>query len=166
MPESTRWTACTAQLPNGSFCDRDSAPDAPFPICVKHIARVVEFVYDAQCSPTNAIEVENRERHAEQYLREDRGVVYYVRVGELIKIGTTTQALHSRLSGLPPGKQILAIEPGGHGLERTRHLQFRHLRAQIGEWFRPDPGLWQHIAELRDQHGVPDELTSRSSMAI
>jgi hypothetical protein len=143
-------------------CGRDSPPNAPFPICVKHIGQVMEFVQYTSRSPLNAMEVERRNRHARQYLSEERGVVYYVRVGELIKIGTTKQALHSRLNVLSPDKQVLATEPGGHPTERRRHLQFRHLRTS-GEWFTPAPELWQHIADLREKHGPPPEPATKAA---
>lgn len=145
-------------------CGRDSMPHAPFSICIKHSMSLYQAVLDNLRGPDRreqyeAAMAEKRAKRATD--SEDGGVVYYVRVGELIKIGTTRQELHIRFSELPPSKQLLATEPGGFRLEKTRHLQFRHLRAKIGEWFHPAPELWSHIAGLRAEHGEPAELRSR-----
>lgn len=76
---------CTAQLDDGSFCDLPSVSAAPFPICVRHLIEAVGL--------------------AEQVFANDplvhvkRGVgasaseciVYYLQIGEYIKIGWTTK---------------------------------------------------------------------------
>jgi hypothetical protein len=75
--------------------------------------------------------------------------VYYVRVGDLIKIGVTRN-LKLRLNSYPPGSKLLAVEPGGEAKEAERHRQFRHLLAARNEWFRPGADLMLHIAYVRD----------------
>lgn len=72
-------------------------------------------------------------------------VVYYIRFGDRIKIGTTAN-LHRRLQDLPYD-ELLATEPGGRELERVRHEQFRACRA-VGEWHFLDSHLLSHIAKL------------------
>ena len=59
-------------------------------------------------------------------------IVYYIRRGSLIKIGTTTDPM-KRFRDLLPD-EICAIEPGGTGQEALRHRQFRHLLCK-GEHF-------------------------------
>lgn len=82
-------------------------------------------------------------------------VVYYVRRGAMVKIGTTTN-LHQRMTSLLP-EEILATEPGGQGVEAHRHRQFSALRvAGHREWFHAGPALQQHVREIRSQHGEPD----------
>lgn len=78
--------------------------------------------------------------------RSRRGVVYYIRFADRIKIGTTT-APRQRLSALPHD-EVLAFEPGGLHEEAVRHLQFRHLRIRMTEWFHDTPELREHIATL------------------
>lgn len=73
--------------------------------------------------------------------------VYYVRVGEYIKIGSTSD-LDARMQTYPPGSQLLAVEAGGLGLERQRQRQFAHLLAARKEWFTPGDALMAHISEL------------------
>ena len=80
-------------------------------------------------------------------------VVYYIRRGDLIKIGTTKRP-RMRFSDLLPD-EVLAVEPGGRKEEDERHWQFRHLR-QAGEYFRDEPELREHIQRIRALHGDPD----------
>lgn len=77
-------------------------------------------------------------------------VVYYVRIGERIKIGWSSD-LARRMQDLMP-EEILAVEPGGPAVEQQRKRQFLHLRI-IGERFHPGPDLLAHIAEVTRQHG-------------
>lgn len=82
-------------------------------------------------------------------------VVYYIRRGHLIKIGTTTN-MHDRMHALMPD-EILAIEPGDRAVEKARHKEFAGLRtSRLGEYFYPGPILQAHIARLRRLHGQPD----------
>lgn len=90
--------------------------------------------------------------------RLDRTVVYYVRIGDLVKIGTTV-AMGRRMRGIAPD-EILATEPGDHKLERLRHRQFRHLRTgKNGERFRAGSDLMAHIAAVRQEWGEPITTT-------
>lgn len=88
-------------------------------------------------------------------------IVYYVRRGELIKIGTTARPL-ARFRDLLPD-EILAVEPGGHQVEAARHRQFAHLRGH-GEYFRDAAELRDHIDRIQSLHGEPDPTwpTSKS----
>jgi hypothetical protein len=73
--------------------------------------------------------------------------VYYVRVGDRIKIGMTAN-LRQRISSYPPSSELLATEIGGEALESRRLVQFNHLLADRKEWFHPGPDLLDHIAVL------------------
>lgn len=79
--------------------------------------------------------------------REARSVVYYMRLGNRIKIGTTTK-LELRRQQIQP-EEVLATEPGGVTVEQERHRQFAHLRVS-GEWFIDGRILREHIARLRE----------------
>lgn len=83
-------------------------------------------------------------------------VVYYIRRGTVIKIGTTIN-LRRRMASLMPD-EILAVEPGDTVTERERHQQFKALQAMPGaEYFYPGAALQQHISDLRQRHGAPPE---------
>lgn len=75
------------------------------------------------------------------------GVIYYVRFGDKVKIGTTTN-LRQRMASIPHD-EILATEPGSYELEKIRHAQFGELRhTKRGEWFRYEGSLIEHVAQL------------------
>jgi hypothetical protein len=73
-------------------------------------------------------------------------VVYYMRIGDRVKIGMTTN-LRSRLEAINP-EELLAIEKGGRTVEAARHKQFADLHTH-GEWFRLEGVLVEHIERLR-----------------
>ena len=82
-------------------------------------------------------------------------VVYYLRFGDRIKIGTSRD-LRQRIAGIPHD-EILALEPGGVDLERRRHAQFSDHRI-TGEWFAAAPALLEHVAALAHQDGWARQL--------
>lgn len=155
-------TRCTVQRRNGDFCDAPSAEDVPFPICGRHAAElyryVAETIGDLVRDPYfrifNALEeVDRRQAKEEQRHSGGKPVVYYVQVGEFIKIGFT-RGLARRMQVYPPNKRLLATEPGDYGLESRRHSQFAGLLAHGREWFRPDAKLIAHINALRATSGA------------
>lgn len=78
----------------------------------------------------------------------DGHVVYYLRFGDRIKIGTTGD-LHQRLKQIPHD-ELLATEAGSTERERERHIQFTHLRVDgQREWFHDAADLRAHILSLR-----------------
>lgn len=100
------------------------------------------------------INEENRELDRERQI----SIVYYMRIGDRVKIGTTTN-LKRRRAEINP-EELLATEPGWYDREEQRHLQFAHLRTH-GEWFRLEGELQDHIDELRSQAAqVDNPLTS------
>lgn len=76
-------------------------------------------------------------------------LVYYLRVGPFVKIGTTTD-LPTRLKAYPPDAVVLAVEDGDRKVEHRRHKQFRSCLAERNEWFHPSAELIEHINGLRD----------------
>jgi Helix-turn-helix domain len=82
-------------------------------------------------------------------------IVYYIRRGAHIKIGTTRRPRH-RFTELMPD-EIMAIEPGGRPEEAARHAQFAHLRVRaLSEYFHDSPDLLDHIRDTRSMYGDPD----------
>ncbi len=78
-------------------------------------------------------------------------VVYYLRFGDRVKIGTTANP-RQRLARIWHD-QLLAFERGGRRLEQRRHQQFRADRLG-GEWFRLSAPVLEHIAVVAG--GVED----------
>jgi len=78
--------------------------------------------------------------------------IYYVRIGNLIKIGTS-MALATRFRAIRPN-EVLALVPGGEQRENELHWEFAHLRVN-GEYFHPGAALQKHVLALREEYGVP-----------
>lgn len=91
-----------------------------------------------------ANQVDDASRNADNY-GVGLSVVYYIRLGSRIKIGTST-CVRKRIKTFNP-ESILGLEPGGISEERARHRQFAHLRTR-GEWFRAEPELVEFAASL------------------
>lgn len=152
-------TRCTIES-YGKFCDAVSAPGAPFPICAPHARKLytwmADMVTEARRSPHSRVHVDvvsayAAEDHAKRNTPDHR--VYYVQVGKLIKIGTTTD-VRRRMHSYPPDSKLLAVEVGGPALEAQRLRQFSHLITHGNEWLRPADDLMAHIAEVRGQAGA------------
>ncbi|MGV3714237.1 GIY-YIG nuclease family protein [Pseudolysinimonas sp.] len=73
-------------------------------------------------------------------------VVYYLRLGERVKIGTTFTPRH-RFAVLPHD-EVLAFERGDRRVERERHAEFAADRLGTSEWFAFSPGIRTHVASL------------------
>lgn len=73
-------------------------------------------------------------------------VVYYMRLGNRAKIGTSRN-LKARISVIQP-EDCMGYEMGDRKLERKRHAQFAHLRVS-GEWFMIGSDLVRHVNSLR-----------------
>lgn len=82
-------------------------------------------------------------------------VVYYLRYGDRIKIGTTAQP-RRRLSVIWHD-ELLAFERGDRALEHRRHVLFASERFAGTEWFRRSDALDAHIAGLAA--GIDDPWT-------
>src|SRR3954470_12354445 len=138
---------CTVQRRDGDFCDAPSIEEGPFPICGSHAAQLFRFTVPTMSNLTSqqplfmaiaeADRYKREQAKEERHLASTKPVVYYIQVGEFIKIGTTIQ-LRERIKAYPPNKRLLATEPGGHSLESRRHEQFMRLLVLGREWFRPD----------------------------
>lgn len=133
--------------------------DSPIPTCTEcgwQIAQQFESrIYAKRREDYNTwrarTEAARRERDGDRLA----GLVYYVRIGEHIKIGTTTK-IKSRMTALRVNNEdILAVEPGGRELEAQRHREFRAERISRREDFSPSDRLMAHIEATRQEHGLP-----------
>ncbi|MEF2977110.1 GIY-YIG nuclease family protein [Subtercola sp. YIM 133946] len=79
-------------------------------------------------------------------------VVYYVRAGTRIKIGTSAGP-RARLAQLHID-ELLGFERGDRSLEQRRHAQFAAFRVPGSEWFDTHAALLEHIAVV--SAGVDD----------
>lgn len=157
----TDLSCCTAQLDDGSVCGQPSAASAPFPICDGHVVAAYRFVKRriGGLSEDPAYRVhryldrvdEDCERERQRF-QDRQHVIYYVRIGDHIKIGYTS-CLKQRMTQYPLNRRLLAVETGDLVTERARHLQFRAYLALGKEWFTPGAELLSHINLLRLGYG-------------
>jgi hypothetical protein len=75
-------------------------------------------------------------------------IVYYMRMSDLVKIGTSSH-IAARLATINP-QGVMAIEFGGYDVEARRHQQFAEHRAH-GEWFHLCEEIGTHIAAVRER---------------
>lgn len=104
---------------------------------------------------------------SDHYLRAQRasgttdliaGWVYYLRVGDKLKIGYTANP-GRRLKAYPPDSKLIAIHPGTKATERDMHHRFAHARLAGREWFAPDDlAINEHITNVLADYGNPPEL--------
>ena len=85
-----------------------------------------------------------------------RHCVYYMQFADGIKIGTT-HSLGTRLRTFClPDSALLAVEPGGFDIERSRHEFFKESRIGRSEVFTDSPKIRNHIQAIKKYHGEPD----------
>lgn len=138
-------------------------------LCFSHSSRAYETVVHIRTGipfdqPLPAAELKQARKDARTQTRNQQkaatgstGWVYYVRVGERIKIGYSAN-VKQRLTTYPPGSLLLAVEPGTRAMESTRHKQFFHLLDAAREWFRQDDELDAHIAKIRSRWGDMSDM--------
>jgi len=122
-----------------------------------------------QCRNDNCGEdAEKRANPPDHETREgvmrDHALVYYLALGNRVKIGTTTD-LPGRMKAVPH-EELVAFEFGSYTQERNRHQQFAHARI-TGEWFdRSDPELAAFIETLRADLEFPDDVSRSATRAV
>lgn len=147
MPNGT----CTALRRNGEFCDSPSMPDTPFPICPKHAAKIFMHLRDKVngATWTDKVDAVLAAQPTRKRAPARVGTIYYVRMGDLIKIGYTgnlTQRMRAYVGG-----DLVAKERGTLTTEAQRHKQFAAHLARGHEWFHAAPELMEHIGSLQEQ---------------
>lgn len=100
------------------------------------------------------ISMERRPTTRNQLLTDLGPVIYYLRVGPLVKIGFTSN-LAKRLKGYPPYTKILAWRTGGTvEAERAIHERLAEHTAAGREWYHPTPEVLAVVNEAREHCGL------------
>lgn len=136
-------------------------------LCGYHFALAGKTYIEARSVFGAAAMAERRQqREAEEVIKrestrtvddwaQDRSVVYYMRIGDHVKIGYTT-LLPDRVRQLRLNPDaVLAVEPGWKEREAERHRQFAHERVSRREDFNPSRRLLLHIDATRSKYGEP-----------
>jgi hypothetical protein len=155
-------------LAEGEACGGTVPEDAPLPLCELHLAVAADWmqrsvgVTDLLPSPCRACGSSLGVRYPSGWIcgicewrvgdvvddelpppRVD--VVYYLRYGDRVKIGTTANP-RQRVARIWHD-ELLAFEPGDRRLEQRRHAEFAAHRLG-GEWFRLSPEVSEHIVSV------------------
>lgn len=141
-------------------CRNTTRNYADIPMCPDHLNHVTRLTAERRKAEGDAIlstledaahgdsrEVRNRAQSTGRLPRDctpREGVVYYVRVGQHIKIGYSKD-LNRRMRAYPPDSTVLGVEIGDTELERQRHARFEHHRALGREWFIDCPDIREFI---------------------
>lgn len=154
----------TCQMPK---CDRDVirlAGDS-LGICYQHAAAIEDYFniigedFQNKLARVDRIERVAKEQEMEARAAESRrhhpGWIYYILVGDRIKIGYSTDPKR-RFRSYPPDSLLLAMHPGTKQLESEMHAKFAGSRAAGREWFLDTPELRDHIKDVLGQFGEPD----------
>lgn len=140
-------------------CYAEALEDAPFPICMRHMRQVFRY-FDGYTEVAKQIfnsqrAIDSARPPKQRPSGSEHDQVYYLRVGEFIKIGYSAN-IKQRLSQMRLNADaVLATEPGGRDLERLRHQQFTHLRQGRREDFETAADLLSHVAMVREHFGPP-----------
>ena len=155
---------CQLTQTNSKDCQREVPADFPMDLCEMHALMTVAVMLERGGAAVKRVKsmydtsyVRRVNRGQEQprpiqFLKGRPTVVYYVRFGNHVKIGTSRN-LPARLVALQYN-EVLAIEPGDRIHEQLRHSQFEGNRVQ-GEWFEMDADLEDHIAHVKGMYGEP-----------
>lgn len=140
-------SGCVAVENTADVCGEAIPPGAPVDLCRVHLIQAYLFIQQELAEVDQQTVLPGMRPAPERDDREN--VVYYLRFGDRIKIGTT-KSLRVRLAHLPHD-ELLAVEPGGYDVESSRHRQFRAHRIS-GEWFHAHDELTMHAARIREEH--------------
>jgi hypothetical protein len=149
-------------------CVRKSFSADKIPLCGDHFGHVADL-YKIECRRLGLdkprkpsarwLEYQAAERakadERASRRREAENQVYYVQLGDRIKIGYTKN-IRRRMAQLRTHPRfVLAVEPGGPEQERLRHQEFAGLRDGRREEFFPHERLMRHINLIRETYGPP-----------
>jgi len=166
---------CQLTQSDSRDCQKPVPDDFPMDLCETHALMTAAVMMERggatmkrlrSMYDTSYVRRLNRETEApraEQYIDGFPSVVYYIRFGANIKIGTSRKLI-SRLAQIPHD-ELLAIEPGDVAHERQRHWQFAENRIH-GEWFEADADLEDHIAHIVEMYGPPHSAHKRWTDAV
>lgn len=152
LAEAERRTRCVFD-----YCSRYCSEKFDAPLCDEHVLQVWSLV---QAQHANSV-ARSQARLAEERkaaTRDERmsapGTIYYLRVGDHIKVGYASH-LESRLAAYPPTAELLATHPGTLRDEQALHKRFTTHRVAGREWYAPATPILEHIDTIIAHHGKP-----------
>lgn len=131
--------------------------DATFPEDQKSMARQgrIDAIHQKEAADEARFRQaqENADRADRYSFMTAPGTIYYLLVGDLVKIGYSVD-FDQRLRQYPPNVTVLATHPGTRETERQMHHKFLHRVSKGREWFTPCAEIDQHIKAVQLQYGA------------
>lgn len=137
---------CTADIMNMLMAGSDLGVDTDDPAVLRRAIDITDRRYRERLDRSTGVRAYKELLAARRAEKRHPPVIYYMRMSDLVKIGTTV-TIGSRFTSLGP-QAVMAIEPGSANVEYDRHKQFAHLHDH-GEWFRLEEDLGRHIVDVR-----------------
>lgn len=104
----------------------------------------------------------HEERFPELYepvpISESAGVVYFIRVGELIKVGFSSD-LGQRMRSYPPDAELLACYTGSFAEEQRWHKLLTVHRANRREWYHPTAEVMAAVEDAKARQADEPQQT-------
>lgn len=145
-------------------------PDLELPLCWPHMAvafqmTVEGFANEAQfidaladvndrLAARQAIETEAKQA---AFMARTSGDIYFVRVGDLVKVGWTRD-LWQRLKSYGASAELLVSYPGTRNDETNLHRQLTPARAKGREWYEDGAIIAKFLDEALAKYGSPPAL--------
>lgn len=144
--------------------------DLDLPLCWTHMAIVFKMTAASFAEDRQFIEAladvnerlaarNAREEVAERaaFMARETGDIYFVRVGELVKVGWTRD-LWARLKAYGASAVLLASYPATRQDETNLHRQLTPARAKGREWYEDGAVIAHFIDEALAKYGAPPKL--------
>lgn len=143
------------------FCTNDSSDRYNVPLCQEHTLAIwlmVDQDMREQGITADEVKRENRERveaRAAAVRPTTPGFIYYLELGEYLKIGFTNN-LWRRMREYPPNATLLAYHHGDRDAEAALHAKFAAFRDAGREWYLDVPEIREHIATTETEDTPAD----------
>ena len=136
--DQCRWFACNE--------DRSRRYDDVFPFCQGHALMIWAIVqHDMDLEAERA---ELKARVVTPQNLAEHGWVYYLRIGDHIKIGYAA-SLTKRMAAYPPNTTFLAAHPGTRQDEKNLHAMLTLHRAAGREWYDQAPEVLATVEQAK-----------------
>lgn len=136
-------------------CEQPYSPRYPISLCQTHALLIWSLVDSDIAEAGRPLESQD----VPAILRDSAevGWVYYVQIGDKIKVGYTSD-LQKRIGQYPPDSKLLASRPGTLKDERDIHSLLTARRAAGREWYLMCDEVIDHIAAVVSLYGKPPKV--------
>jgi hypothetical protein len=118
---------------------------------------VIHALADLQELKEQRIQAEREAAKAARLARRD-GEIYFVQIGDLIKVGWTRD-LFPRLKHYGASAVLLAHYPATRDDETYLHRNLKPARAKGREWYHDAPAVRRYINEAVEKYGPPEDTS-------